>query len=170
MCTGVQVYMCTGVQVSGDMAPIYLPSTINLVLSPKPLMLINISSIMSCLLNVLSADSPNTKSSKHKYAPSSPIAGADFATTTFVTVFFFVCSSQSCLMSRHCANIYFSFVCIYWKFSGRVWTSYQGLLSILRKCSFSLSKMPSYNPWQNALIQNAFFKRVFWIREFCQGI
>ena len=31
------------------------------------------------------------------------------------------------------------------------------LLSIWWKCPFILSKMPSYIPWQNALIQNALF-------------
>ena len=31
------------------------------------------------------------------------------------------------------------------------------LLSIWWKCPFALSKMPSYIPWQNALIQNALF-------------
>ena len=44
------------------------------------------------------------------------------------------------------------------------------LLSIWWKCPFALSKMPSYIPWQNALIHMPFSKRALWIREFWQAI
>ena len=45
-----------------------------------------------------------------------------------------------------------------------------GIFSIWWKCPFALSKIPSYIPWQNALIQMPFFKRAFWIKAFYQGI